>query len=50
MRLIAATAAYPRQVPLHLAGLTVGQAVDGLGDIVTALQACGAVAPSSPAT
>ena len=48
MRLIPATAAYPRQVPLYLAGLTVSQAVDGLGDIVTALQACGAVAPSSP--
>jgi hypothetical protein len=48
MRLLAATAAYPRQIPLYLAGLTVGQAVDGLGDIVAALQACGAVAPSSP--
>jgi hypothetical protein len=48
MRLLAATAAYPRQIPLYLAGLTVGQAVDGLGDIVMALQACGAVAPSSP--
>jgi hypothetical protein len=48
MRLIAAAAAYPRQVPLYLAGLTVGQTVDGLGDIVTALQACDAVAPSSP--
>jgi hypothetical protein len=48
MRLLAATAAYPRQIPLYLAGLTVGQAVDGLGDIVVALQACGAVAPSSP--
>jgi hypothetical protein len=48
MRLLAATAAYPRQIPLYLAGLTVRQTVDGLGDIVTALQACGAVAPSSP--
>jgi hypothetical protein len=48
MRLLAATAAYPRQIPLYLAGLTVGQAVDGLGDIVVALQVCGAVAPSSP--
>ena len=48
MRLLAATAAYPRQIPLYLAGLTVGLAVDGLGDIVAALQACGAVAPSSP--
>jgi len=48
MRLLAATAAYPRQIPLYLAGLTVRQAVDGLGDIVTALQACGAVTPSSP--
>ena len=48
MRLLAATAAYPRQIPLYLAGLTVGQAVDGLGDIVAALQVCGAVAPSSP--
>jgi hypothetical protein len=48
MRLFAATATYPRQIPLYLAGLTIGQAVDGLGDIVTALQACGAVAPSSP--
>jgi hypothetical protein len=47
MRLLAATAAYPRQIPLYLAGLTVGQAVDGLGDIVVALQVCGAVAPSS---
>src|SRR5207302_7655858 len=33
MRLLAATAAYPRQIPLYLAGLTVGQSVDGLGDI-----------------
>jgi len=48
MRLLAATAAYPRQIPLYLAGLTVGLAVDGLGDIVAALQVCGAVAPSSP--
>ena len=48
LRLLAATAAYPRQIPLYLAGLTVRQAVDGLGDIVTALQACGAVEPSSP--
>ena len=48
MRLLAATAAYPRQIPLYLAGLTVGQAVDGLGDIVAALQVCGAVGPSSP--
>ena len=48
MRLLAATAAYPRQIPLYLAGLTVGQAVDGLGDIITALQVCGAVPPSSP--
>ncbi len=48
MRLLAATAAYPRQIPLYLAGLTVGQAVDGLGDIITALQACGAVSPLSP--
>jgi hypothetical protein len=48
MRLLAATAAYPRQIPLYLAGLTVGQTVEGLGDIVAALQACGAVAPSSP--
>ena len=48
MRLLAATAAYPRQIPLYLAGLTVGQAVNGLGDIVMALQVCGAVAPSSP--
>jgi hypothetical protein len=48
MRLLAATSAYPRHMPLYMAGLTVGLAVDGLGDIVTALQACGAVAPSSP--
>jgi hypothetical protein len=48
MRLLAATAAYPRQIPLYLAGLAVSQAVDGLGDIVAALQICGAVAPSSP--
>ena len=48
MRLLAATAAYPRQIPLYLAGLTVGLAVDGLGDIVAALQVCGAVAPTSP--
>jgi hypothetical protein len=48
MRLLAATAAYPRQIPLNLAGLTVGQTVEGLGDIVAALQVCEAVAPSSP--
>jgi hypothetical protein len=48
MRLLAATAAYPRQIPLYLAGLTVGQTVEGLGDIVAALQVCEAVAPSSP--
>jgi len=48
MRLLAATAACPRQIPLYLAGLTVGQTVEGLGDIVAALQVCEAVAPSSP--
>ncbi len=47
-RLLAATAAYPRQVPLHVAQLSLGLAVDGLGDVVEALQACGAVPPLSP--
>ena len=35
MRLLAARAAYPQHMPLHVAGLTVGLVVDGLGDIVT---------------
>ena len=35
-------------MPLHLAGLTVGLVVDGLGNIVTALQACRAISPGSP--
>ena len=48
MRLLAATAAYPQHIPLHLAALTVGLAVDALGDIFTALQACRAIPPLSP--
>ena len=48
MRLLAARAAYPQHMPLHVAGLTVGLVVDGLGDIVTALQACRAIPPGSP--
>ena len=46
-RLLAATAAYPRQVPLGVAELSLGLAMDGLGDIVEALQACEAVPPLS---
>ena len=45
MRLLATKAAYPQHLPLHVAGLTVGLAVDGLGDIITALQACRAIPP-----
>jgi len=47
-RLLAAAAAYPREVPLRVAQLSLGLAVDGLGDIVEALQACEAVPPLSP--
>jgi hypothetical protein len=49
MQLLAARAAYPQQMPLHVAGLTASLTVEGLGDIVTALQACQAIPPGSPA-
>jgi hypothetical protein len=48
MRLLAAAAAYPQQVPLYVAGLTFGLEVDGLGDVITALQAAEAVSRHSP--
>jgi len=48
MRLLAAAGAYPRHMPLNMAGLTFGLAMDGLGDVVTALQACEAISPLSP--
>jgi hypothetical protein len=36
MRLLAAAGAYPQHMPLNMAGLTLGLAMDGLGDVVTA--------------
>ncbi len=48
MRLLAAAAAYPPHRPLAVAGLRLGLAVDGLGDVITALQAAGAFPPRSP--
>jgi hypothetical protein len=35
LRLLAAADAYPRQAPLHVAWLTLGLAVDGLGDLTS---------------
>lgn len=48
MRLLAAAAAFPPHRPLFVAGLTLGLAVDGLGDVITALQAADAFPPGSP--
>ena len=44
-RLIATVASYPREIllyeaPLQVAGLSLGLAVEGLGDVVSALRAC----------
>ncbi len=48
MRLLATAAAYPQHMSLYVAGLRLGLAVDGLGDVITALQAAEAVSPRSP--
>jgi hypothetical protein len=48
MRLLAAAAAYPPHRPLYVAGLALGLAVDGLGDVITALEAADAFPPGSP--
>jgi hypothetical protein len=48
MRLLAAVAAYPRHIPLDVAGLRVGLVAEGLGDVVEALQASEAIAADSP--
>jgi hypothetical protein len=48
MRLLAAAAACPRHMPLYVAGLRLGLAVDGLGDVIEALQAAEAIPPCSP--
>jgi hypothetical protein len=48
MRLLAAAAAYPRHIPLDVAGLRVGLVAAGLGDVVEALQAGQAIAAGSP--
>jgi hypothetical protein len=48
MRLLAAAAAYPRYIPLDVAGLRVGLVAEGLGDVVEALQASRAIAADSP--
>jgi hypothetical protein len=48
MRLLAAAAAYPRDIPLHVAGLRVGLVAEGLGDVVEALRASEAIPALSP--
>jgi hypothetical protein len=48
MRLLAAVAAYPQYIPLDVAGLRVGLVAEGLGDVVEALRAGGAIAADSP--
>jgi hypothetical protein len=48
MRLLAAAAAYPRHIPLDVAGLRVGLVAAGLGDVVEALRAGQAIAAGSP--
>jgi hypothetical protein len=48
MRLLAAAPAFPRDMRLHPAGLRLAIVVDGLGDVIAALQACGALSPHSP--
>ena len=48
MRLLAAAAAYPQHTSLYVAWGRLGLAVDGLGDVITALQVADAVSSRSP--
>ena len=48
MRLLAAAAAYPRYMPLYVAGLRVSLVAEGLGDVVEALRTSEAIPALSP--
>jgi hypothetical protein len=49
MRLLAQAPAIPRHgIPLDVAGLRLTAVADGLGDVIVALRACGALSPDSP--